>query len=167
VADVTSASWQAAPVIEVLDRPSGVFFGAALSWKRYRRWTGIGPSGVCELCGARFTEGGVPGLNSGYSVLGGGPAGQDDYRWICAVCHDLWRGQFGWTVVDTRGWACEPPGLLEAAFGLLAPPAPPETGHLTDNAPGTNAPGTNAPSTNAPGTNDAAALTPAPLSSSR
>ena len=50
------------------------------------------------------------------------PAGQDDYRWICAICYDLRRDHFCWTVLDTRGRACEPPDLLDAAFGWMAWP---------------------------------------------
>jgi hypothetical protein len=73
------------------------------------------------LCDATFTEGGTPGLTSGYSVIGGGPAGQDDYVWVCAVCYDLGRDSFCWTVLDTRGDATQPPDLLDAAFRLGTP----------------------------------------------
>jgi hypothetical protein len=104
----------------LLDPPHARLVGATLRWKRFRSWNLPSPAGRCELCGAEFTEGGTPGLNSGYSVVGGGPAGQDDYRWICAVCYELQRDDFCWTVLDTRGVATEPPALLEAAFGWIA-----------------------------------------------
>jgi hypothetical protein len=101
---------------ELLDHPNANLVGATLRWKRYRSWTTSWLPGQCEFCGAQFTEGGTPGLNSGYSVVGGGPADQDDYRWICAICYDLRRDQFCWTVLDTRGRVCEPRDLLEAAL---------------------------------------------------
>jgi hypothetical protein len=74
--------------------------GATLCWKRYRAWNAAWLPGRCELCHAPFSEDGVRGtLHSGYSVMGGGPAGQDDYVWICATC--LERGAwFGWLVVE-------------------------------------------------------------------
>ena len=117
-----------APIVparaELLDHRHGRLIGATLRWKRYRGWTVTGPSGLCELCGERFTDGGTPGLNSGYSVLGGGPAGQDDYRWICAVCYEIGRDRFCWTVLDTRGESTEPPDLLGTAQEWSAWQAP-------------------------------------------
>jgi len=106
---------------EVLDHDQTGLIGATLRWRRYRSWNASWLPGRCELCEARFTEGGTPGLNSGYSVMGGGPAGQDDYVWICAVCYETKRDHFCWTVLDTRGNATEPPGLLVAAFGWMTP----------------------------------------------
>jgi hypothetical protein len=108
----------------LLDDPNVNLIGATLRWKRYRGWTASWLPGQCEFCGAQFTEGGAPGLNSGYSVVGGGPAGQDDYLWICAICYDLRRDQFCWTVLDTRGRVCEPRDLLDAALEWRAWPAP-------------------------------------------
>lgn len=105
---------------ELLDDSGTGLVGATLRWKRYRSWTSTRPPCRCELCGAQFTEGGSPGLNSGYSIIGGGPAGQDDYRWICAICYDLERDHFCWTVLDTRDEACEPRDLIDAAFGWMA-----------------------------------------------
>jgi len=102
--------------VELLDHPHVRLIGARLRWKRYRAWNSAWAAGHCELCGTRFTEGGTPGLNSGYSVVGGGPAGQDDYRWLCAICYETQRDHFCWTVLDTREAATQPPGLLEAAF---------------------------------------------------
>jgi len=102
--------------VEVLDHKDTGLIGATLRWKRYRVWTSSSVSGRCELCGARFTEWGTPGLNSGYSVVRGGPAGQDDYRWICAVCFETHRDHFCWTVLDTTGAPIDPPGLLESAL---------------------------------------------------
>lgn len=107
---------------DVLTHDHTALIGASLRWKRYRSWTASWLPGRCEFCGARFAEGGTPGLNSGYSVIGGGPAGQDDYRWICAVCYETRRDYFCWTVLDTRGHASEPPGLLEVALELMAWP---------------------------------------------
>ena len=104
----------------LLDHPHTRLVGATLRWKRYRSWTMPAPAGRCELCGAEFTEGGAPGPNSGYSVVGGGPAGQDDYRWICAVCYELQRDDYCWTVLDTCDNPTEPPALLDAAFGWIA-----------------------------------------------
>jgi hypothetical protein len=126
VADVITFRTRGAspdPEPELLDHPYTRLIGATLRWKRYRGWTSASGPGQCELCEATFTEGGVPGLASGYSVLGGGPAGQDDYVWICAVCYDLGRDRFCWTVLDTRNVACQPPDLLDAVFELAAPPA--------------------------------------------
>jgi hypothetical protein len=108
---------------ELLDHPFVNFVGATLRWKRYRSWTASWLPGECEFCGAQFTEGGTPGLSSGYSVVGGGPAGQDDYRWICAICYDLRRDRFCWTVLDTQGRVCEPRDLLDAAVEGMAWPA--------------------------------------------
>jgi hypothetical protein len=114
------SSRSAAARAELMDHARTNLIGATLSWKRYRSWTSSLVSGRCELCDATFTEGGTPGLNSGYSVLGGGPAGQDDYRWICAVCYEIQRDHFCWTVLDTRGNPSEPPDLLDTAFGWMA-----------------------------------------------
>jgi hypothetical protein len=107
---------------ELLDHPHTRLIGATLRWKRYRGWTAPRVSGRCDLCEAGFNEGGAPGLTSGYSVLGGGPAGQDDYVWICAVCYEMGRDRFCWTVLDTRDEATEPPDLLDSAFGLMPLP---------------------------------------------
>ena len=116
---------------ELIDHPARGLVGATLRWKRYRHWTAPWPSGQCELCGARFTEGGAAGLSSGYSglssgysVLSGGPAGQDDYYWICAVCYEIRREHFCWTVLDTRGEARNQPDLLGTVLDLLAWPEP-------------------------------------------
>lgn len=113
----------AGPEAELLDHPYTDLIGAALRWKRYRGRTAPWLSGHCELCDAAFTEGGSPGLTSGYSVLGGGPAGQDDHVWICAVCYELGRDRFCWTVLDTRDEAAQPLGLIDAALGLYVLPA--------------------------------------------
>jgi hypothetical protein len=76
---------------------------ARLRWKRYRRWPAGWLHGACEFCRAEFGEDGQAGtLHSGYSVLGAGPAGQDDYSWVCAICFEDQRDRFGWTVVDTE-----------------------------------------------------------------
>jgi hypothetical protein len=107
---------------ELLDHPRTALVGATLRWKRYRRWTTTRLLGRCELCGTGFTEGGTPGLNSGYSVVAGGPAGQDDYYWICAICYETQRDRFCWTVLDTRGLSDEPPDLLDTAFGWMSWP---------------------------------------------
>lgn len=80
---------------------------AHLHWKRYRRWTSTWRYGSCEFCRTEFSESGEPGtLHSGYSVLGAGPAGQDDYSWVCAVCFEDFRDRFAWTVlgVETGPW---------------------------------------------------------------
>jgi hypothetical protein len=103
---------------ELLDDRTNLI-GATLRWKRYRQWTAAWLPGRCEMCDAAFTEGGTPGLNSGYSIVGGGPAGQDDYCWICAVCYETQRDRFCWTVLNTRGNVSEPPNLLDAAFGWM------------------------------------------------
>jgi hypothetical protein len=99
---------------EILDHSRTELVGAVLRWKRYRRWTASWLTGRCEFCESQFTEGGTPGLISGYSVVGGGPAGQDDYHWICAVCFETWRDEFAWTVLDTRDEEMRPPDLLES-----------------------------------------------------
>ena len=109
-------------LVELLDHPRTRLVGSTLRWKRYRRWTTSQLVGKCELCGADFTEGGTPGLSSGYSVVGGGPARQDDYIWVCAICYEGHRDHYCWTVVDTRGAATEPPGILETAFEWAAWP---------------------------------------------
>jgi len=96
--------------------------GARLRWKRYRRWTGAAGPAACAGCGQPFTEGGRPGLTSGYSVVGGGPAGQDDYVWICAICYEGLRDDLGWTVLDTRDRPMVPAGLWESAFGFEGQP---------------------------------------------
>jgi hypothetical protein len=119
--DVTRLESRAKPVNgELLDHGQAALVGATLRWKRYRGWNSPTPRSRCELCAAGFTEGGSPGLNSGYSVVGGGPAGQDDYRWICAVCYETRRNHFCWTVLDTNNAPIEPSGLLEAAFEWIA-----------------------------------------------
>jgi hypothetical protein len=125
VSNVIYLGTRAAPVERtLLDYPNANLVGATLRWKRYRSWTASWLPGQCEFCGTQFTEGGAPGLNSGYSVVGGGPADQDDYMWICAICYDLRRDQFCWTVLDTRGRVCEPRDLLDAALEWRAWPAP-------------------------------------------
>lgn len=76
--------------------------GASLRWKRYRRWTVAWIVGRCELCHARFSEDGDTGtLHSGYSVVGGGPAGQDDFYWVCGVCAEFHADDLDWTILDT------------------------------------------------------------------
>jgi hypothetical protein len=123
MSDVTYLTSRGGPATaEVLDHRRTRFVGASLRWKRYRRWTTSWLLGECELCGADFTEGGTPGLNSGYSVVGGGPAGQDDYVWICAICYETHRDHYCWTVLDTRGAPSEPPGIIETVFSLVAWP---------------------------------------------
>jgi hypothetical protein len=121
--------------IELLDHGQTDLVGATLRWKRYRPWTTARPLGCCELCGTRFSEGASACLNSGYSVLGAGPAGQDDYRWICAVCYDVGRDDFCWTVLDTRGRANEPPNLLEVALGLMEWPLAADTDESDEDGP--------------------------------
>jgi hypothetical protein len=101
---------------EILPHPKAHLTGAFLRWKRYRRWTTSLSIGTCELCDSPFTEGGEPGLNAGYSVSGGGPAGQDDYCWICAICFELWQDHFDWTVLDSRSRPTQPPGILQSIF---------------------------------------------------
>jgi hypothetical protein len=121
MSDVVRLESRAATVNgELLDHDRAGLVGATLRWKRYRGWNYPTPRSRCELCATGFTEGGSPGLNSGYSVVGGGPAGQDDYRWICAVCYETRRDHFCWTVLDTNDVPIEPSGLLEAAFGWIA-----------------------------------------------
>jgi hypothetical protein len=140
---MTSVIQLGAPVVparaELLDHPQVHLIGATLRWKRYRCWTATGPSGSCAFYGETFTESGAPGLNSGHSVVGGGSAGQDDYRWICAVCYEIGRDRFCWTVLDTRGDAVEPPDLLGTMPDWMARPAradgedvQPETADLAD-----------------------------------
>jgi hypothetical protein len=104
--------------IVLLDRRDMPLVGARLRWKRYRRWTGQRAAGMCLGCGERFTEGGEPGLSSGYAIAGSGPAGQDDYLWICAICYEGLRDHFGWVVLDTRDRPMQPAGLWESAFGF-------------------------------------------------
>ncbi len=107
-----------AGVTVLLDRRSAPLVGARLRWKRFRRWTGNETTSACVVCDRPFTEGGQAGLNSGYSVVGGGPAGQDDYVWICAICYEGLRDELGWVVLDTRDRPIRPLGLWEAAFGF-------------------------------------------------
>jgi hypothetical protein len=104
-------------VVWLLDPRQARLGGARLRWKRFRRWTADSPT-ACEFCATAFTEGGTPGLVSGYSVVGGGPAGQDDYAWICAICYESLREFMGWSVLDTLDRPIEPLGLWEAAFGF-------------------------------------------------
>ena len=73
--------------------------GATLRWRRYRASNAAWLPGRCEVCHSPFAEGGGRGmLQSGYSVVRGGPAGQDDYAWICAVCFEDQGVWFGWAV---------------------------------------------------------------------
>lgn len=116
------SAWES-PEVELIDHSHAALVGATLRWKRYRSWSVSWLTGRCELCGAGFTEGGSPGLNSGYAVVGGGPAGQDDYLWICAVCYDTSRDRCCWTVLDTRGKPTVPPDIVAATFELVAWPA--------------------------------------------
>jgi hypothetical protein len=99
---------------QVLDGTKVGLVRAALRWKPFRLWTSSLPLGTCQLCSAQFTEGVGPGLNSEYSVVGGGPASQDDYRGICAIRHDLGRDELGWTVLDTRGHTALAPSVDDA-----------------------------------------------------
>lgn len=82
--------------------------GAKLRWKRYRAWNAAWLPGRCELCHMPFSEGGARGTpHSGYSVVGGGPANQDDYLWLCAPCFESHGAWFGWKALtparDPRG----------------------------------------------------------------
>ena len=84
-----------------LRNPAAGLRNATLQWRRYRRWTAAWSHGACEFCQTEFSEDGHGGaLHSGYSVLGAGPAGQDDYSWVCAICFEDLRDRFGWTVLD-------------------------------------------------------------------
>jgi hypothetical protein len=114
--------------VEVLDHSRTHLVGAVLRWKRYRRWAAPWLAGQCEFCESPFTEGGEPGLISGYSVLGGGPAEQDDYCWICAICFETWRDHYCWTVLDTRGRPARLPDLFESMSDLSDWPADVEAG---------------------------------------
>ncbi len=109
------------PNLIVLERTELPLVGARLRWKRYRRWTGELAPTSCLGCGEPFTEGGTPGLTSGYAVAGGGPAGQDDYLWVCAICYEGLRDHYGWVVLDTRDRVMQPAGLWESAFGFEDP----------------------------------------------
>ena len=108
---------------EVMDHNRTHLVGAVLRWKRYRRWNAPLLIGRCEFCESPFTEGGAHGLISGYSVVGGGPAGQDDYCWICAICYENWRDHFCWTVLDTRDRATRLPDLFQSIADLTDLPA--------------------------------------------
>ena len=121
---------------ELLDHSRTHLIGAALRWKRFRRWTGPWLTGQCEFCESPFTEGGAPGLISGYSVMGGGPAGQNDYCWICAICFESGRDHFCWTVLDTLGRATRVPDLLESMADLTAWPVDMDAGHAPTSSPG-------------------------------
>ena len=73
--------------------------GATLRWRRYRACNAAWLPGRCEVCHSPFLEGGGHGtLGSGYTVVRGGPAGEDDYLWICAVCFEGQGTLFGWMV---------------------------------------------------------------------
>ena len=109
--------------VEVLDRSRTHLVGAVLRWKRYRPWAAPRPTGQCEFCESPFTEGGEPGLICGYSVIGGGPAEQDDYCWICAICFETWRDHYCWTLLDTRGRAARLPDLFDSMSDLSDWPA--------------------------------------------
>jgi hypothetical protein len=100
-----------------LEQPIAFFNGARLHWRRFRPW----PShrSECANCEAPFSTDGSPGLLAGYSVLGGGPAGQDDHTWICAICCEAWRDACGWVVLDTPGNPIEPAARWESAFRLV------------------------------------------------
>jgi hypothetical protein len=117
------ASHDATSETDVLPHSRRHLIGAFLRWKRYRRWTTSQAVGSCELCDAPFTEGGEPGLNAGYSVVGGGPAGQDDFCWVCAICFEMWRDHFDWTVLDTSDRPSQPAGLLQSFFTRGVVPA--------------------------------------------
>ena len=114
---VLDATPTVTPIV-LLDRRDMPLVGARLRWKRYRRWTDARVAAQCLGCGERFTEGGQPGLTSGYAVVGGGPAGQHDYLWICAICYEGLRDHFGWVVLDTCDRPIQPAGLWESAFGF-------------------------------------------------
>jgi len=78
--------------------------GAKLRWKRYRAWNAAWLPARCELCHTPFAEGEARNtLHSGYSVAAAGPAGRDDYFWICAVCFEDRQAWFGWQVLDENG----------------------------------------------------------------
>ena len=107
----------AEPIV-VVDCRNAPIVGARLRWKRYRKWTGVAAPTSCIACGERFTEGGEPGLTSGYAIVGGGPAGQDDYQWICAICYEGLREGFGWVVLDTLGRPVRPSVSVEVRLRL-------------------------------------------------
>jgi hypothetical protein len=86
-----------------LRNPRVRLHNANLRWRRYRRWTAAWAHGACEFCRTEFSEDGEPGtLHSGYSVVLAGPAGQDDYCWICVVCFEDLRERFGWNVLEAE-----------------------------------------------------------------
>jgi hypothetical protein len=103
-----------------LDQPIAFFAGARLHWKRFRAWTSPRQRAQCAICEAPFSADGYPGLIAGYSVVGGGPVGEDDYTWICAICYEAWRDACGWVVVDALGSPVGPVRLWESTSGLVA-----------------------------------------------
>ena len=69
----------------------------------------------CEFCWAKFVD---PArseaharmvrddpeiLTEGFAVIGGGPNGENDYRWICKECADDFREHFEWRIIETTG----------------------------------------------------------------
>ena len=68
----------------------------------------------CEFCWAKFVDPAFSEwharvaredpkvLTEGYATLGTGPAGQDDYHWICDACFADFRTRFKWRVAGTN-----------------------------------------------------------------
>ena len=64
----------------------------------------------CEFCWAKFVDPAFSEwharvaredprvVTEGYAALGTGPAGQDDYHWICDACFADFRARFEWRV---------------------------------------------------------------------
>ena len=82
--------------------------GATLVRKPFR-----GEHDHCEFCWAKFVDPAFSEghtrvaredpriLTEGYSALGTGPDGQDDYHWICDRCFADFRERFAWRVAGT------------------------------------------------------------------
>jgi hypothetical protein len=81
----------------------GYLQGATFVHKPYRAWSATWDHDHCTFCTRKFvgelgqlSDDGV--LAAGYSALGRGPQGEDDYHWVCDVCFADFRERFDWKI---------------------------------------------------------------------
>ncbi len=79
-----------------LQGQEGYLTGVTLVHRRYR----LNPTNPnwehdhCEFCWAKFSVDDAP------DVIHQGYATEDDYRWICEPCFEVFRDIFRWKVLD-------------------------------------------------------------------
>jgi hypothetical protein len=71
--------------------------------KAYRAWSPTWEHDHCSLSTRKLVEkptGAADELTEAWAAVGRGPAGQDDYHWVCDDCFKDFRERFAWKVAE-------------------------------------------------------------------